>query len=141
MQLSVFKPIFKKYNYKQKGRFFCKNLNDIIIVVYFEEICSGRILRIDALMEPMILPKKVIGYYGGTLAQLNKGWCFHRIREEYEIKDIPLEQYERNIQEVVVALETQILPFFEDLPIQNKLFCNQCMNYADKYYKSLFASA
>ena len=95
MKLSIFQPIFKKYNYKQKGRFFCKVKNDILLAVYFEEICCGRILRIDALIEPMIFPKKIIGYHSGTLASLNKGFCFHRIKGECEIKDIPLEQYER----------------------------------------------
>ena len=33
MKLSIFQPIFKKYNYKQKGRFFCKVKNDIFKVL------------------------------------------------------------------------------------------------------------
>ena len=138
MKLSIFQPIFKKYNYKQKGRFFCKVKNDILLAVYFEEICCGRILRIDALIEPMIFPKKIIGYHSGTLASLNKGFCFHRIKGEYEIKDIPLEQYERTIQEICVALDTQLLPFLDNLPLESQPFRKNFLSYADKYYQSIF---
>jgi hypothetical protein len=102
MKLSIFQPVFKKYNYKQKGRFFYKQLKDILIAVYFEEICSGGILRVDVLIEPMIFPEKVIEYHGGTLAKLNKGYCFHGINEEYKIKDIPLEEYEKIFRQFVL---------------------------------------
>ena len=142
MNYFVFKPIFDKYNYKKRGSFFCKVLNgrDVVVFFYFDKICSGRVLTIDIGLTPMVYPDKSIGpgNYGLFLLEYNNGYLRRWLKDEYNIKDVSKEEYEKNIAEIIWALDEKVLPFLEEIPIDDEGFCEEFLSSNIRYYASLF---
>lgn len=142
MNYFVFKPIFDKYNYKKKGNFFCKALNDkdVVVYFYFDKICSGRVLTIDIGLVPMIYPSKWIekGNAGLFLLEYNNGYLLQWLKNEYDIKDVSEEEYKKNIAAIIRALDEKVLPFLEEIPVDDEGFCDEYLSSVIRYYASLF---